>query len=160
MLLLVPSSVARGREQHPGLSKKWTVSAFSSAAALFERLRRERSFVGSSDDEERNVKGGSSSSMGRGVGIDKADSRPESFGRDEVRSGREDTSDGAASPSRLQAFRLSFGRSMAHLRRPSASSKDPVSIIFRLDHWIESSYVIFLSLLVSTPLICELLFRK
>lgn len=146
VLLLVPSSVSQSsRFEHqflphsdmpsPSRSKK-RVSAFSSAAALFERLRRERSFGGSfldSDDEDRKLKG-RTNSMGRVVGktdsMDKDDwqleGRSESFGRDEGGPGREDKSNGAASPSRLQAFRLSFGRSMAHLRRPSTSNKDIV----------------------------------
>jgi hypothetical protein len=148
VLLLVPSAVSHSSryEQQflphsdmpsPSRSKK-RVSAFSSAAALFERLRRERSFGGSfldSDDEDGKLKG-RTNSMGRMVG--KTDSlgkedwqfegRSDSFGRDEDHIGRENNSKGAGSPSRLQAFRLSLGRSMAHLRRPSASiNKDTVS---------------------------------
>lgn len=147
VLLLVPSSVTQSSQYEqqllphsdvpsPSRSKK-RVSAFSSAAALFERLRRERSFGGSfldSDDEDRKLKG-RTNSMGRVVGktdsMDKGDwqfeGRSDSFGRDEVYTGRDDNSNGAASPSRLQAFRLSFGRSMAHLRRPSTSNKDTVT---------------------------------
>lgn len=89
-----------------------------------------------SDDEGFEKEGqlkGRTESMGRVVG--KTDSmgkgewgRMDSMGRDEVRSGREDTISGA-SPSRLQAFRLSLGRSMAHLRRPSAGAKETVIII-------------------------------
>lgn len=153
VLLLVPSAVSHSSryEQQflphsdmpsPSRSKK-RVSAFSSAAALFERLRRERSFGGSfldSDDEDGKLKG-RTNSMGRMVG--KTDSlgkedwqfegRSDSFGRDEDHIGRENNSKGAGSPSRLQAFRLSLGRSMAHLRRPSASiNKDTEMTTARL----------------------------
>lgn len=148
VLLLVPASASQSSrydQQYlphsdapsPSRNKK-RVSAFASAAALFERLRRERSMGGSyldSDDEEGKVKG-RTNSLGRAVA--KTDSmgkgewqfegRSDSIGRDEVRSGREDGLHGANSPSRLQAFRLSLGRSMAHLRRPSvANNRDIVS---------------------------------
>lgn len=142
VLLLVPSAASQSSryEQQflprtdissPSRSKK-RVSAFSSAAALFERLRKDRSFGGSfldSDDEDGKLKS-KTNSMGRAVGktdsMGKSDwqfeGRSDSFGRDEVRSGREEISNGAASPSRLQAFRLSLGRSMAHLRKPSTGN--------------------------------------
>lgn len=148
VLLLVPASASQSSrydQQYlphsdapsPSRNKK-RVSAFASAAALFERLRRERSMGGSyldSDDEEGKVKG-RTNSLGRAVA--KTDSmgkgewqfegRSDSIGRDEVRSGREDGLHGANSPSRLQAFRLSLGRSMAHLRRPSVgNNRDIVS---------------------------------
>lgn len=145
VLLLVPSSVSQSSryEQQflphtdlpsPSRSKK-RVSAFSSAAALFERLRKDRSLGSSfldSDEEDGKLKG-KTSSMGRVVSktdsMGKGDWQSDSFGRDEVRSGREDNSNGAASPSRLQAFRLSLGRSMAHLRRPSAGgNKETVNV--------------------------------
>lgn len=148
VLLLVPSAASQSSryEQQflprtdissPSRSKK-RVSAFSSAAALFERLRKDRSFGGSfldSDDEDGKLKS-KTNSMGRAVGktdsMGKSDwqfeGRSDSFGRDEVRSGREEISNGAASPSRLQAFRLSLGRSMAHLRKPSTgNSKETVN---------------------------------
>ena len=151
VLLLVPASASHSSryEQQflprsdvpsaPSPSRnKRRVSAFASAAVLFERLRKERS-MGSyldSDDEGFEKDGqlkGRTESMGRVGG--KTDSmgkgewgRMDSMERDEVRSGREDTNP-AASPSRLQAFRLSLGHSMAHLRRPSAGAKETVSII-------------------------------
>lgn len=149
VLLLVPSSVSQSSryEQQflphtdlpsPSRSKK-RVSAFSSAAALFERLRRDRSFVGSfldSDDEDGKLKG-KTNSMDRIVdktdSMGKGDWQSDSFGCDEIRSGREDNPNGPASPSRFQAFRHSLGRSMAHLRRPSTGgNKETVNFRTRL----------------------------
>ncbi|XP_024387366.1 protein SEMI-ROLLED LEAF 2 isoform X2 [Physcomitrium patens] len=142
ILLLVPSSVSQSsRYEHQflphsdGLSPsrgKRRVSAFSSAAALFERLRRERSLGGSfldNGDENGKLKGRTNSidqMAGKADSAAKGDweleGRSDSFDRDDVHPGRGDNSNGAASPSRLQAFRLSLGRSMAHLRRPSTGA--------------------------------------
>lgn len=148
ILLLVPSSVSQSsRYEHQflphsdGLSPsrgKRRVSAFSSAAALFERLRRERSLGGSfldNGDENGKLKGRTNSidqMAGKADSAAKGDweleGRSDSFDRDDVHPGRGDNSNGAASPSRLQAFRLSLGRSMAHLRRPSTgATKETVS---------------------------------
>jgi hypothetical protein len=104
------------------------VSAFASAAVLFERLRKERStgsFLDSDDEMESGDKDGQikgrTNSMGRRVG------KTDSMRREEVGGGREDDIHPVASPSRLQAFRLSLGRSMAHLRRPSAGTRETVT---------------------------------